>query len=274
MQKWWIYQSNQLKAYSVVAEWRGPQCCWEIEAGREVILDLPEVCYPWKALAAIQASFPRSHPMSSLTGESGSKNSCQKGFNVIDKPFVSTEAPQLASPNKTTQNLRIGGKTCWAACGIKQQEVSVSVTVTVDFYKWLCKPWRKSPEGLEVVVLIPSPPHAPSSPCQQPLQLLSHLQLSSAELAFPIFSPFFFFFCLCIWKDISLSSFRPLHFKHASWTAGEREVFSSPLPVPRLQGTGQAARAQLEGGLVPSLDSCQEFHSSSRPDGLRFESHS
>ena len=96
---------------------------------------MPEVCYPWKVLAAIQASFPCSHPFSSLTGESGSKNSCQKGFNVIDKPSVSTEAPPLASPNKTAQNLRIGGKTCWAACGIKQQEVSVSVTVTVNFYK-------------------------------------------------------------------------------------------------------------------------------------------
>jgi len=93
------------------------------------------VCYPQKVLAAIQASFPCSHPFSSLTGESGSKNSCQKGFNVIDKPFVSTEVPALASPNKTAQNLRISGKTCRAACGIKHQEVSVSVTVTADFYK-------------------------------------------------------------------------------------------------------------------------------------------
>lgn len=202
MQKWWIYQSNQLKAYSVGAEWRGPQRCWRIEAGREVILDLPEVCYPWKVLAAIQASFPCSHPFSSLTGESGSKNSCQKGFNVIDKPFVSTEAPPLASPNKTAQNLRIGGKTCWAACGIKQQEGSVSVTVTVDFYKWLCNPWRKSPEGLEVVVLIPSPPRAPSSPCQQPLQLLSQLQLSSGRDAFSQPLPFFFFFPVFAFRKI------------------------------------------------------------------------
>lgn len=198
MQKWWIYQSNQLKAYSVGAERRGPQHCWGIEAGREVILDLPEVCYPWKVLAAVQASFPCSHPFSSLTGEPGSKNSCQKGFNVIDKPFVSTEAPPQASPSKTAQNLRIGGKTCWAACGIKQQEVSASVTVTVDFYKWLCNPQRKSPEGLEVVVLIPSPPHASSSPCQQPLQLLSHLQLSSARAVFSQLLPFCARVCVCV----------------------------------------------------------------------------
>jgi len=45
--------------------------------------------------------FPAATPFSSLTGVSGSKTSCQRGFSVIDKPFVSTEAPPLASPNKT-----------------------------------------------------------------------------------------------------------------------------------------------------------------------------
>lgn len=142
----------------------GASAHWGIEARREVILDLPEVCYPWKVLAAIQA-IQACSPFSSLTGDTGSKNSCQKGFSVIDKPFVSTEAPPLASPNQTSQNLRIGGKTCWAARGIKQQEESESVAVTVDFYKRLCNPRRKSPEGLKVVVLIPSPAHAPPSLC-------------------------------------------------------------------------------------------------------------
>lgn len=102
---------------------------------------------------------------------------------------MSTEAPALASPNKTAQNLRIGGKTCWAACGIKQQEESESVTVTVDFHKRLCNPHRKSPEGLEVVVLIPSPAHAPPSLFQQALQLLSHLKLSPARAGFSSVSP-------------------------------------------------------------------------------------
>lgn len=158
---------------------RGASAHQRIEARREVILDLPEVCYPWKVLAAIQA-IQACSPFSSLTGDTGSKNSCQKGFSVIDKP--PTEAPPLASPNKTARNLRVGGKTCWAACGIKQQEESETVTVTVDFYKRLCNPRRKSPEGLEVVVLIPSPAHAPPSLFQQPLQLLSRLQLSPASV--------------------------------------------------------------------------------------------
>lgn len=205
MQKWWIYQSNQLEAYSAGAECEGPQHCWEIEAGREVILDLPEVCCPWKVLAAIQASFPCSHPFSSLTGELGSKNSCQEGFNVIDKPFVSTEALPLASPNKTAQNLRISGKTCWAACGIKQQEVSASVTVTVNFYKWLCNPWRKSPEGLKVVVLIPSPhPPCPLLPrpaaAAAPLPLTTQLCQSWLFPAFPWFRFFSFFSVLALGK--------------------------------------------------------------------------
>lgn len=149
---------------------------------------MPEVCYPWKVLAAIQA-IQACSPFSSLTGDTGSKNSCRKGFNVIDKPFVSTEAPPLASPNKTARNLRVGGKTCRAACGIKQQEESESVTVTVDFYKPLCNPRRKSPERLEVVVLIPSPAHTPPSLFQQPLQLLSRLQLSPARAGFSRVSP-------------------------------------------------------------------------------------
>lgn len=166
----------------------GPSAHGGIEARREVILDLPEVCYPWKVLAAIQA-IQACSPFSSLTGDMGSKNSCQKGFNVIDKPFVSTEAPPLESPNKTAQNLRISGKTCWAACGIKRQEESESLTVTVDFYKRLCNPLRKSPGGLEVVVLIPSPAHAPLSLFQQSLQLLSCLQLSPARAAFSSISP-------------------------------------------------------------------------------------
>lgn len=190
MQKWWIYQSNQLKVYSVGAEWRGPRRCWGIEAGREVILDLPEVCYPWKVLAAIQASFPCSHPSSSLTGESGSKNSCQKGFNVIDKPFVSTKAPPLASPNKTAQNLRIGGKTCWAACGIKQQEVSVSVTVS-QFLQMTVQSMQEIPGGTRSCSPDPFP-----SPCSRlpppaaraaPLPFTTQFWQSWLFPAFPLF---------------------------------------------------------------------------------------
>lgn len=80
-------------------------------------------------------------------------------------------------------------KICWAACGIKQQEERGTVTVTVDFYKQLCNPWRESPEGLEVLLLIPSPAHAPPSLFLQPLQLLSRLQLSPARADFSSIPP-------------------------------------------------------------------------------------
>lgn len=222
-----------------------------------VIPHLSEVCYPWKVLAAIQASFPCSHPFSSLTGESGSKNSCQKAFNVIDKPFVSNEAPPLTRPNKTVRNLRIDGKTCWATCGIKQQEVSVSVTVTVDFYRWLCNPQSKSLEGREFIVLIPSPRSL--LPCQQ---LLSHLQLSPGRTDFSQLFPFFLFF-------LSLELGKMFCFLLSGCgTLSIHDLPHCPFPICR------AAQVQLEGGLVPSLDSCQEFKSSSWPDGLRFGSHS
>lgn len=194
------------------------------------------MCYPWKVLAAIQASFPCSHPFSSLTGELGSKNSCQEGFNVIDKPFVSTEALPLASPNKTAQNLRISGKTCWAACGIKQQEVSESVTVTVHFYKWLCNPRRKSPEGLEVEVLIPSPTAPPPPPASSRCSSSPSYNSALPELAFPSFSLdlVFFFFSVLALGTASCFLWGLLHFKHASWTAGGREAVSSPLPISPL----------------------------------------
>lgn len=205
-----------------------------IEARREVILDLPEVYYPWKVLAAIQA-IQACSPFSSLTGDTGSKNSCQKGFNVIDKPFVSAEAPPLASPSKTAQNLRISGKTCWAASGIKQQEESESVTVTVDFYKRLCNPRRKSPGGLQVVVLIPSPAHAPP-PSSSSLCSSSPIYNSALpELPFPVFPRCF---CPGIRKDILVSSFSCTLSMHVELLEkGKQFLPHCPFPIYRALNT-------------------------------------
>lgn len=167
-----------------------------------------------------------------LTGESGSKNSCQKGFNVIDKPFVSTEAPPLASPNKTSQNLCIGGKTCWAACGIKPQGVSASVTSHSWFLQMTVQSTEKIPQGTWSCSADPFPSPCPLLPLPAataaPLPFTTHLCQTWLFPDFSLFLPVLSLgkmFCFLLWDCCTLSIHTELQEK------GTRFLRHCPFPI-------------------------------------------
>lgn len=207
---------------------RGAPAHWGIEGGREVILDLPEVCYPWKVLAAIQAIRSCS-PFSSLTGDTGSKNNCQKVFDVIDKPFVPTEAPPLASPNKTAQNLRVSGKNM-LGCMWNQ---ATRRKRNCNSHSWFLQTTLQSVEGIPrgTRSFTPHPFPCPRPPFPLPAATAAPLPFATQPSQSWLFQHSPCCSCPGIRKDILFSSFRQLHFEHACWTAGERGVVPSLLPL-------------------------------------------
>lgn len=122
------------------------------------------------------------------------------------------------------------------------------------------------PRGTPSFSLDPFSCPRPPSLFQQPLQLLSHLQLSPARAAFSSVPPLF----LSWHQERYFALFFQLHFEHACRTAGEREAVPSPLPVSHLQGT----EYRCSKIWFQVLSSSKEFHSPSWLDGLRLGSHS